>query len=131
MVVSDGLLSLVRRMKSKSPLLLMSFNSPSPLSLAIFCPYTAIFRTKPGNLPTRPPGTFTIAFHFLGYIFSWGVIQAALLEQNLASTRLLSVIGGLATFWNAAGCFPVSSRSSGTEGKLKNSRFPRFDFEPT
>lgn len=62
----------------------------------------------------RLAGTFTIAFHFLGFLFSWGVIQSALLEQGLASTRLLSIIGGVATFWNAAGCFPVSSASART-----------------
>lgn len=74
----------------------------------VACESKAVAKTSRDELTlNHPAGTFTIAFHFLGFLFSWGVIQSALLEQGLASTRLLSVIGGLATFWNAAGCFPV------------------------
>jgi hypothetical protein len=84
----------------------------------VACQYLPLFFDSTTTLTHGPPlrasrfrstpkGTFTIAFHFLGFIFSWGVIQAALVDQELESTRLLSVIGGLATFWNAAGCFPV------------------------
>lgn len=49
-----------------------------------------------------------IAFHFLGFLYGWGVIQAHLLGKGLASSQLLSVIGGLQAFFNAAGCMPVS-----------------------
>lgn len=55
-------------------------------------------------------GTFVIAFHFLGYLYAWGVIQAHLLSRGLATSQLLSVIGGLQAFFNAAGCIPVSRR---------------------
>ncbi|KAJ9104748.1 hypothetical protein QFC19_003889 [Naganishia cerealis] len=51
--------------------------------------------------------TFVITFHFLGYLYSWGVIQADLLGKGLASSQLLSVVGGLQAFWNAAGCIPA------------------------
>ncbi|KAI5454814.1 hypothetical protein NCC49_003696 [Naganishia albida] len=50
--------------------------------------------------------TFLIAFHFLGYLYAWGVIQAHLLSRGLATSQLLSVIGGLQAFFNAAGCMP-------------------------
>jgi hypothetical protein len=58
-------------------------------------------------LTTIPEGTFVITFHFLGFLYSWGVIQADLLGKGLASSQLLSVVGGLQAFWNAAGCIPV------------------------
>ncbi|GHJ89148.1 hypothetical protein NliqN6_5550 [Naganishia liquefaciens] len=51
--------------------------------------------------------TFVIAFHFLGYLYGWGVIQAHLLGKGLATSQLLSVIGGLQAFFNAAGCMPA------------------------
>lgn len=54
-------------------------------------------------------GTSTLTFFFLGYLYSWGVIQAALVDSKLASTQLLSVVGGLQVFFNAATCVPVSS----------------------
>ncbi|KAJ9125077.1 hypothetical protein QFC22_000030 [Naganishia vaughanmartiniae] len=52
--------------------------------------------------------TFVITFHFLGFLYSWGVIQADLLGKGLASSQLLSVVGGLQAFWNAAGCIPAA-----------------------
>jgi hypothetical protein len=70
-------------------------------------------------------GTFVIAFHFLGFLYGWGVIQAHLLGKGLASSQLLSVIGGLQAFFNAAGCMPVSfctrvslDRSDDTSGRV-------------
>jgi hypothetical protein len=53
-------------------------------------------------------GTFTIAFHCLGLLYAWGVIQAELNNRGLASPQLLSVIGGLDAFFTAAICLPVS-----------------------
>jgi hypothetical protein len=52
-------------------------------------------------------GTFLIAFHFLGLLYAWGVIQANLNKKGLGGSQLLSLIGGLNAFFTAAFCLPV------------------------
>jgi hypothetical protein len=54
-----------------------------------------------------PTGTFLIAFHFLGLLYAWGVIQADLSKRGLGGSQLLSLIGGLNAFFTAAFCLPV------------------------
>lgn len=55
-------------------------------------------------------GTFLIAFHFLGLLYAWGVIQANLNKKGLGGSQLLSLIGGLNAFFTAAFCLPVRGR---------------------
>lgn len=44
----------------------------------------------------------------MGILYSWGVIQSSLLSDGLASSRLLSIVGGLEVFLFAGFCIPVS-----------------------
>lgn len=55
-----------------------------------------------------PLGSFLIVFNYLGLLYSWGVIQAELVEQEVNSTKMLSIVGGLQTFFSAAGSPLVS-----------------------
>lgn len=49
-----------------------------------------------------------ITFMFLGLIYSWGIVQAALVQDKVNSTKMLSIIGGLQSFFSAAGSPLVS-----------------------
>lgn len=49
-----------------------------------------------------------LTFWFVGTSYSWGVIQAALLEKNVASASTLAFVGSLAIACNAAFAIPNS-----------------------
>jgi len=47
-------------------------------------------------------------FLYAGTLYSWGIFQAELAQRQLASSLLLSTVGGLQAFCQAIGCMPVS-----------------------
>jgi hypothetical protein len=47
-------------------------------------------------------------FLYAGTLYSWGIFQAELARRQLASSLLLSTVGGLQAFCQAIGCMPVS-----------------------
>jgi hypothetical protein len=51
-------------------------------------------------------------FLYAGTLYSWGIFQADLARRQVASSLLLSTVGGLQAFCQAVGCMPVSHKSS-------------------
>jgi hypothetical protein len=51
-------------------------------------------------------------FLYAGTLYSWGIFQADLARRQVASSLLLSTVGGLQAFCQAVGCMPVSHNSS-------------------
>jgi hypothetical protein len=50
-------------------------------------------------------------FLYAGTLYSWGIFQADLARRQVASSLLLSTVGGLQAFCQAVGCMPVSPTS--------------------
>jgi hypothetical protein len=57
-------------------------------------------------------------FLYAGTLYSWGIFQADLARRQVASSLLLSTVGGLQAFCQAVGCMPVSHKSSGREAHV-------------
>jgi len=55
-------------------------------------------------------GSFTLMFLYAGTLYSWGIFQADLARRQVASSLLLSTVGGLQAFCQAVGCMPVSHK---------------------
>jgi hypothetical protein len=51
-------------------------------------------------------------FLYAGTLYSWGIFQADLARRQVASSLLLSTVGGLQAFCQAVGCMPVSHHLS-------------------
>jgi len=60
------------------------------------------------EITTNAKGSFTLMFLYAGTLYSWGIFQAELAQRQLASSLLLSTVGGLQAFCQAIGCMPVS-----------------------
>ena len=61
--------------------------------------------------PLKTPdmaGGFSMMFCIMGILYAWGVIQAELVRQQIASTVAISAIGALSAWSVAIGCLPVS-----------------------
>jgi len=63
-------------------------------------------------ITTNAKGSFTLMFLYAGTLYSWGIFQAELAQRQLASSLLLSTVGGLQAFCQAIGCMPVSRSDS-------------------